>query len=147
MSDTSERTHTLSPDCWCRPEVLNFDADAPKKSESPMTEEELQNIAERACASSPEELVVMSAGDHTTGEIYDDHERISEWLAENIRKGSGPLYGVCIDEPGLEEECRTVAITGNGPTSEANALFIVRARADVLRLVAEVHRMSGELDG
>ncbi len=29
MSEQTEREHTLSPDCWCRPEVLNFEGDPP----------------------------------------------------------------------------------------------------------------------
>lgn len=56
-----------------------------------------------------------------------------------MTKGQGEL--VWFTWTGTREDASFTAITGNGPTSEANALFYAHARDIVLELAAEVRRL------
>lgn len=55
-----------------------------------------------------------------------------------MTKGDGPVWFAW---SGTMEDARYTAITGNGPTSRANALFYGHARTMVLGLVGEVERL------
>ena len=67
----------------------------------------------------------------------------AEELAELLAKNPGPVWFVW---GGTVEDSLYVAITGNGPTSEANARFHSVARASVLALAAEVERLRAALE-
>lgn len=54
------------------------------------------------------------------------------------KHGPGPVWFAW---SGTKEDAVYTAITGNGPTSEANAVFFAHAREIVLELVAEVARL------
>lgn len=81
------------------------------------------------------------------------------WFVENCSHGSGDIHLVWLPEHPLSTGKRdhpdhavTLAITGNGPKSEANALAIAtyweaapRLAAEVSRLAAEVSHLKGML--
>lgn len=75
---------------------------------------------------------------------WEPAEVTGEELAELLAKGTGKVWFVW---SGTVEDSLYVAITGNGPTSEANARFHSVARASVLALVAEVERLREALEG
>ena len=73
---------------------------------------------------------------------------------ENLSHGSGDVYGVMAPEhPGTvdgwaerPEHAVMVCLTGNGPTSRANAEFFAHAAEDVGALLAEVRRLNALID-
>jgi hypothetical protein len=67
----------------------------------------------------------------------DDHMSDAD-LAELRAKGEGPLWYAW---SGTKEDSLAVAITGNGPTSHANAKFFACAREVVIALGEEVQRL------
>lgn len=78
--------------------------------------------------------------------IFDPDADPVETFGENLSYGAGDVHAViALDHPqhvGSEEKpehCVTVAITGNGPTSERNADFIANAPAD-LRFLLDQNR-------
>lgn len=66
----------------------------------------------------------------------------AEWL-ELIHKDESPEHFVVHrDAPdGAGSLFAAIAVTGNGPTSEANAMFFAGARGVVLMLIAEVRAL------
>lgn len=66
-----------------------------------------------------------------------DHETLIALIAERIRKGGSRLY--CITTGG--DDFLVVADTGNGPTSEANALWLAAIHNAAPTLIAEVERL------
>lgn len=67
-----------------------------------------------------------------------------EFLLGQFEGSDGPdLHGTGVGAPGktVEESCLSTAITGNGPTSEANAIFIANAPTDIAALIAEIARL------
>lgn len=86
----------------------------------------------------------------------DTRQGCIDWYAENYDHGvEGPIHAVVVpdgDAP-IEELCKTVAITGNGPTSEANALLLTHAGTHYaelarayLELVSDLPHAVGECD-
>ena len=76
--------------------------------------------------------------------------------AAYMAAATGPAHLVCVPAPGVEpvgewwaadDTTLYTALTGNGPTSEANAAFIAMARDAVPALVAEVRRLRSLLGG
>jgi hypothetical protein len=84
-----------------------------------------------------------TAGPWTPGHNPPDREPIA-YIAEAYSYGPpGTMHLVCVpfeDKP-MDEEALFTAITGNGPTSEANARFIALARTAMPLLLAEVARL------
>lgn len=80
------------------------------------------------------------AGEATscTGYHASDDHMTAEDLELLRSAGSGPLWYVW---SGTKEDSLAVAITGNGPTSKANAAFLSCARDVVLGLGEEVIRL------
>jgi hypothetical protein len=75
----------------------------------------------------------------------DSNETKAEYVA-NASCGDGPLWVAWA--PNLTDDgyaYLVTGITGDGPTSEANATFIAHAREDVPKLVAEVKQLRAEL--
>lgn len=75
-------------------------------------------------------------------------EKSLNFLLSQFEASDGDdLHGAGVGAPGktVEEECLSTAITGNGPTSEANAEFIAHAPADIAALLAEVERLRQSL--
>jgi hypothetical protein len=68
-------------------------------------------------------------------------------FTENLTHGSGEVWGVVVPINGkaIDDECAYSAITGNGPTSEANAKFYSVARENTLTLIAQVRALTAEL--
>ncbi len=65
------------------------------------------------------------------------------WLLGQFDASDGDgVHGAGVGAPGktVEDECLSTAVTGNGPTSEANAVFIVAARTDVPFLCDQLER-------
>lgn len=99
-----------------------------------MTEEELKEIRQRA-EDSGAALRLGISPEGTT-------EQLSQYLADICAKTEGGgralwlVYGLGESED--YDDARIAAVTGNGPTSEANARFFARARVDTLRLLEEV---------
>jgi hypothetical protein len=86
--------------------------------------------------------------------IYDKAKEPIEWLRECLSHGSGPVHLTwCPEHPltqGLyprPEHAVVPAITGNGPTSEANAVFVAAARSDVPWLLEEITRLADVVCG
>lgn len=81
------------------------------------------------------------------GVCFDDTQPTVEALAAELGKslahGGLKLWGVVVPSPGEATEWKYPAITGNGPTSEANARFIAAAPGDVAYLVSLVERFAG----
>ena len=72
-------------------------------------------------------------------------EAACAWLIEAISKRDDPdlWMAFALDHDG---ETVTPAFTGNGPTSEANARYIVAAQpANVVRLITEIKRGRNEI--
>ncbi len=73
-------------------------------------------------------------------------DEVLEYFAAHYDKcQEGPLHGVGIPAPGraIEEECLAVSITGNGPTSEANAQYIAALDPQiVLGLIDEIEKQA-----
>lgn len=85
--------------------------------------------------------------------IYDPERDPVELFRENLSHGSGDVWlvgapehpdtvGGWEDRPG---HMATVAITGNGPTSRANAEFFQHAAEDVAALLSEVRHLRSVL--
>ena len=87
----------------------------------------LRRAKELATASSP----AQAFGKYKASDIVEIHQKAEE------------LWGLWIGETGQTgtKENVIVAITGNGPTSEANAQFFVDARTMVLGLIDEVEHL------
>jgi hypothetical protein len=96
-----------------------------------MTDQDLSLIEQLATAATAGELVVGQA---------DPRYRPIDWMMECLSHGHGKVF--CVAEDG--GEARIMAVTGNGPTSEANARFVSVARKAVLALTAEVRRLRRE---
>lgn len=84
-----------------------------------------------------------------------DSDPIS-YFADLLSKGEGPIWGVVIpvdENTSVNDEALFVAITGNGPTSEANMETVIRYRelapyvaSCFLNLIAERDRLREEKD-
>ncbi len=64
---------------------------------------------------------------------------------ETLVHGAGPIWCVCVpvdDGSPIEQEALYTAITGNGPTSEANAKFYSVARENTLTLIEQVRALT-----
>lgn len=97
-----------------------------------MTTEQLTEIEARLRAATPGPWTWT----RTTG-----RQASREFLLGQFEGSDGPdLNGTGVGAPGktVEESCLSTAITGNGPTSEANAIFIANAPTDIAALIAEV---------
>lgn len=108
-----------------------------------VTKEELQAIQERAEKATPGPWEWAR---------FDDSKEPIEWLREMLSYGSGPVHGAWAPGHPLTrgthprpEHAVMPAITGNGPTSEANAKFIAAARTDVLALLEHIAALEGAL--
>ena len=72
---------------------------------------------------------------------------------ENLSYGSGDVHSVIAPEhpkSNMPDHCVTVAITGNGPTSEENRDFIVNCHDDIdylLGVIESYARVGREKDG
>lgn len=75
-----------------------------------------------------------------------------KWFEEHLSFGSGAIYCVwCPEHPktiddktGEPEHAVLFCITGNGPTSEVNAEFVVKARKWMPLLLDEIERLQAE---
>lgn len=70
-----------------------------------------------------------------------------EYIADAYSYGPpGLVHLVCVPVDGkpIDDALGFTAITGNGPTSEANAAFIARARSFVPRAIADLRRLREE---
>lgn len=101
-----------------------------------MDEKLLREIEEVATASTPAPL---AWGIHPAATV----DEAAAWMAESIRKCPGTTVHMVVQgSPGQEiADGKVTAYTGNGPTSEANAIFYAGAREAALLLVAEVRRL------
>ena len=105
-----------------------------------MTDADIDAIESRLNAATP--------GPRRLGN-YDPDKDPVELFRENLSHGSGPVWLVYAPEHpdtvgGYEERpghVATVCLTGNGPTSEANAEFIANAPADIRALIADLRRL------
>ncbi len=112
-----------------------------------LTEQELAVIEARCQAATPGPLGLA---------IVDPTREPGEWFREHLSYGTGdiwcvwcPMHPRTVGEAPRPEHAVILAITGNGPQSEANAEFIACAVRDVPRLVAEVRELAtvrAELD-
>lgn len=108
--------------------------------ERPVTEAHLTAIESRLNAATPAPLRLG---------MYDPDKDPVEMFRENLSHGSGPVWLVTAPEhPGTiggwddrPAHAVTTCITGNGPTSEANAVFYANAPADIRDLIAEVRAL------
>lgn len=104
-----------------------------------MTSEEIAEIEARAAAATPGPWRRTVKG---------DRREAREWLIGQFDASEGDkIHGAGVAAAGktIEEECLSTAITGNGPTSEANAIFIASARTDVPRLCAALRERDAEI--
>lgn len=101
--------------------------DAPSRFE--LTEENVANALDVAKRSTPG--LRWGPSPYTPG----DQEKL-------LAKGSGPVFCAWTGAP--EDEVYA-ALTGNGPTSEVNALFYAHARDIVIALIEERTELRGRL--
>lgn len=89
----------------------------------PTTRKRLDEIAAREAKATEGEWLWTLTKQTTRAEVLAHFTEIYDGGEE------GPLHGCGVPAPGgtIEEGCLTTAITGNGPTSEANAKFICAA--------------------
>lgn len=99
-----------------------------------MREEQLQEIEQIARASSDGDL---KWGAETFATMDEANAKLAECLA---RSSSLKVHSVFREDPDM---AAFAAITGNGPTSAANARFFAGARQIVLELVAAVREARG----
>jgi hypothetical protein len=100
-----------------------------------MTHEALDQILALAAAASPPPVALMR--------IPDDYPPI-DWIADCLNRSTRrEVWGVVLDTLTATEEGVPTAITGNGPTSQANAEFYVMCHTAVPLLVAECRRLHG----
>lgn len=110
-----------------------------------MTPARIAEIRARCEAATPGPLQLGTYGDNDPVEKF----------AENISHGSGPVWIVWApehpltvlgDDPLRPVHAVTMCLTGNGPTSEANAAFIAHAPTDLRYLLDELERVTRERD-
>lgn len=97
------------------------------------TDDELAAIEARAKAA--------SQGTTGVGVAARDDDA-AEWFAEKLSHGKGDIFCVYL---GDAAEGVVTAITGNGPTSEANAKFYKHAHADIPRLLERTKQAESAL--
>lgn len=80
----------------------------------------------------------------------DDAESVVEVFSHAYSAGEiGPIYVVAVpidNETPVEEECKYTAITGNGPTSAANARLISQAPDLLEEALSEIRHLRSQLD-
>ena len=115
-------------------------------SEDVLSEEQLREIEERERKASPGPWILG----HSNTEVFTD---AIDWMTNIIIKSTDPdlwctgLYRG--DDPGgddPETEFLFTAVTGNGPTSAANADFIAHARQDIPALVATIRELQARVE-
>lgn len=74
--------------------------------------------------------------------VTEQGEQLSDWLE---RTGPNKQVWITWQDRGGPDNHYYLAITGNGPQSEANAAFFSVARANVLALIAEVEQLEAKL--
>ena len=104
-----------------------------------MTEEELQRM---------EELEKGATGGPWTVEL-DDSERVKQEISAFIDRSGGRHFWCLVE--GVFDEANAPnnllpAMTGNGPTSEANANFIAAARSFITPAIAEIRRLREKIE-
>lgn len=104
-----------------------------------ITSQMLDELQAACDAATPAEWQVGHTGTTTL-------EEAAQYMAETIAKrDSADLWMVFVGDP--EQEVICPAYTGNGPTSEANAHYIVAAQpANVSRLITEIRRQRNEIN-
>jgi hypothetical protein len=81
--------------------------------------------------------------------VFDPDMNPVELIRGNLSHGTGPVWLVwcpghphsVVSDMDYPEHAVTFAMTGNGPTSEENAEFIVLSRTAMPALIAEVRRL------
>ncbi len=74
----------------------------------------------------------------------ESREDVLAYFAEHYDKGEGgPLHGCGVPAPGcsIEDECLATSITGNGPTSKANARFSAAIRNHAPALIRAARKL------
>lgn len=84
--------------------------------------------------------------------LFDEAKDPLEWIRECLSYGSGPVHLTwCPEHPLTKgqhprpEHAVVPAITGNGPTSEANAKFLAAAREDIPWLLGQINELENAL--
>lgn len=96
-------------------------------------------------------IAAASKPPYTLGSIAGDtNAEVKERLGAMVDAGEGEFYALVIPDgdADIEKESLAVAITGNGPTSKANALYILHSHDPVAGWAAcldEIERLQRKL--
>lgn len=106
-----------------------------------MNDETKKRIRALASAATPNLCVGLFASDNQKKQVAMFKESLE-------KRPEGKVWCCCAEIPGkpISEEALYAAITGNGPTSEANARFFAVARELVLSLLQQLDECDSEVD-
>lgn len=111
-----------------------------------LTQGQIEAIRARASKATPGPLIVALAGKNN--ELLQSPEECAQYAYDTVmHRDSNRLYVVVEGGDKFNpDDTSMVAMTGNGPTSKANADFIAHSREDIPTLLSELDAVRQERD-